>query len=57
LAKDQSEKELENTTDYQPVVGSLMYEAIVTWPDILYAVTALFHYNSWPFTSYMAAAK
>jgi hypothetical protein len=57
LAKDQSEKELENTTDYQPVVGLLMDAAIVTWPDILYAVAALSHYNSWPFTSYMAGAK
>jgi hypothetical protein len=57
LAKDQIEKELEDTTDYQSVVGSLMYAALVTRPDILYAVAALSHYTSWPFTSYMAAAK
>jgi len=48
---------LEHITDYQAVVGSLMYAALATWPDISYAVAALSRYNSRPFTSHMAAAK
>jgi hypothetical protein len=57
LAEDQGEKELEGITDYQAVVGSLIYAALATWPDISYIVTALSHYNSQPFTSHTTAAK
>jgi len=57
LAEDRGEKELEDITDYQAVVGSLMYAALATWPDISYAVAALSRYNSRPFTSHMTAAK
>ena len=57
LAEDPGEKELEDITDYQAVVGSLMYTALATGPDILYAVTALSRYNSRPFTRHMTAAK
>jgi len=57
LAKDQGEKELDDITDYQEVVGSLMYAALATWPDISFAVTALSHYYSKQFTSHMTAAK
>jgi len=59
LAEDRGEKELEqeDITDYQAVVGSLMYAVLATRPDILYAVAALSHYNSQPFTSHMTAAK
>jgi len=57
LAEDRGEKELEDITDYQAVVGSLMYAALATRADISYAVTALSRYNSRPFTSHMTAAK
>jgi hypothetical protein len=57
LAEDRGEKELEDITDYQAVVGSLMYAALATQLDISYAVAALSHYNSRPFTSHMTAAK
>jgi len=57
LAKDRGEKELKDITDYQVVVGSLMYVALEPWPDISYAVAALSRYNSQPFTSHMTAAK
>jgi hypothetical protein len=57
LAEDRGEKELEDITDYQAVVGSLMYTALATRPDISYAVAALSRYNSRPFTSHMNAAK
>jgi len=57
LAEDRGEKELEDITDYQAVMGSLMYAALGTRPDISYAVTALSRYNSRPFTSHMTAAK
>jgi len=57
LAKNQGEKELDDITDYQAVVGSLMYAALATQQDISYVVAALSHYISWPFTSYMTAAK
>jgi len=56
-AEDRGEKELEDITDYQAVVGSLMYAALATWPDISYAVAALSRYNSLPFTSHMTTAK
>jgi hypothetical protein len=36
---------------------SLMYAALATWPDISYAVIAISHYSSRPFTSNMTAAK
>jgi len=38
LAEDRGEKELEDITDYQAVMGSLMYAALATRPDISYAV-------------------
>jgi hypothetical protein len=57
LAEDRGEKELEDITDYQAVVGSLMYAALATRPYISYAVAALSRYNSRPFTSHMTAAK
>jgi len=57
LAKDRGEKELEDITDYQAVVGSLMYAALGTWPDITYAVAALSRYHSQPLTSHMTTAK
>jgi len=57
LAENRGEKELEDITDYQAVVGSLMYVPLATLPDISYAVAALSCYNSRPFTSHMTAAK
>jgi hypothetical protein len=59
LAEDQGKKELEqeDITDYQAVVGSVMYPAVATRPDISYAVAALSRYISRPFTSHMTAAK
>jgi len=57
LAEDRGEKELEDITDYQAVVGSLMYAALAPRPDISYAVAALSRYNSRPFTCHMTAAK
>jgi hypothetical protein len=57
LAKDRGEKELEDITDYQAVMGSPMYAALATRPDISYAVAPLSRYNSRPFTSHMTAAK
>jgi len=57
LAEDRGEKELEDITDYQAVLGSLMYAALATRPDISFAVAALSRYNSRPFTSHMTAAK
>jgi len=57
LAKDRGEKELKDITDYQAVMGSGMYAALATRPDISYVVTTLSGYNSQPFTSHMSAAK
>jgi hypothetical protein len=57
LAEDREEKKLEDITDYQAVVGSQMYAALATRPDILYAVATFSCYNSRPFTSHMTAAK
>ena len=57
LAKDRGEKELEqeDITDYQAVMGSLMYSALATQPGILDTVAALSRYNSRPFTCHITA--
>jgi len=57
LAEDQGEKELKDIKGYQAIVGSLMYAALATRPEISLAVTALCGYNSRPFTSHLIAAK
>jgi len=57
LVEDWGEKELEDITDYQTVMGSLMYTALATRPDISYAVAALSRYNARPFTSHMTTAQ
>jgi len=57
LPEDWGEKELDDITDYQAVMGSLIYAALATQPDISYAVAALSRYNSRPFTSHMTTAK
>jgi len=57
LANNTKEKELDDITDYQAFMGSLICPSFATWPNILYVITALSHYNPHPFTSYMAAAK
>jgi len=57
LAEDWGEKELEDITDYPAIVGLLMYSALATWPDMLYAVAASSRYNSQPFTSHLTTAK
>jgi hypothetical protein len=44
-------------TYYQSIVGSLMYAALGTRPDIAYAVAALSRYNSRPLTVHLTAAK
>jgi len=57
LVEDRRDKELDNITDYQAVVPSVMHAALATTPDISYTVAALSHYISRPFTRYMSAAK
>jgi hypothetical protein len=50
----------ENAVDskqFQAFVGSLIYVALATRPDIFFAVAALSRYNSRPFTSHLTAAK
>jgi len=55
LAEDQGEKKLDNITDNQAVMESLMY--LATQPDISCSVAALSGNDSWPFTSHMTTAK
>jgi len=57
LAEDRGEKELKDIKGYQAIVGSLMYVALPTQPDISFTVAALCRYNSRPFTSHLTAAK
>jgi hypothetical protein len=42
---------------YQDIVGSLMYAATSTRPDIAYSVAALCRYNAKPYTTHLTAAK
>ena len=57
LAEDRGEKELKDINGYQAIVGSLMYAALATRPDILFAVAALCRYNCCPVTSHLTAVK
>jgi len=43
--------------NYLSIIGSLMYAALGTRPDIAFAVTKLSQYNHKPRTSYLTAAK
>jgi len=45
LTKEWGEKDLEHITDFQTVVELLMNAALVSRPDISYAVAALSCYN------------
>jgi hypothetical protein len=56
LAEDWGKKELKDITHYQAILGSLMYAALPTWPDISCVVAPLSRYNSRPFTSHMTTA-
>jgi len=57
LAEDRGEKELKDMKRYQAIVGSWMYVALATRPDISFAVASLCRYNSRPFTRHLSAAK
>jgi len=46
-----------DSTMYQAIVGSLMYAATSTRPDIVCAVAVLSQYNTKPYTTHMTAAK
>jgi len=43
--------------EYQAIVGSLMYIALATRPDISYTVAAVSCYNLKPFTCHSTAAE
>jgi len=57
VAEDQGEKELKDIKGYLAIIGSLMYAALATRPDIPFAVAELCWYNSCPFTSHLTADK
>ena len=48
--------EIEQITDYQSLIGSLMYVVIGTRPDLTYAVTYLSYYSSRLCTEHLQAA-
>ena len=56
LAESRGEREVD-PKGYQAIVGSFMYIALATRPDISYAVSVLSRYSSHPFTSHLTAAK
>jgi len=57
LPEDRGEKGLKDIKGYQAIVGSLMYTALETRPDISITVAALGRFNSGPFTSHLTEAK
>ena len=56
LAEHNKERKAD-PAEYQAIVGSLMYVALATRPDISFAVSALGRYNSSPLASHLTAAK
>lgn len=59
LMKTPGNVDTSNMTDkpYQALIGSLMYAALGTCPDISYAVQTLSQYNSCPNKTHWTAAK
>ena len=56
LSKDDDSPEFDPST-YRSLIGSLMYAAIATRPDIMYAVSALSCFNDNPKRSHWLSAK
>jgi hypothetical protein len=56
LAEEEEDGEIDPKS-YQVIVGSLMYIALATRPDISFAVAALCQYNSRPFARHLTAAQ
>jgi len=56
LAEEEEDGEIDPKL-YQAIIGSLMYIALATRPDISYAVAALSRYNSRPFARHLTAAQ
>lgn len=51
------DRQVTDVKGYLAIVGSLMYAALGTGPDIAFCVTALSRYNSAPLTMHLTAAK
>lgn len=56
LSKNEDSPEI-SSKQYQSLIGSLMYAAIATRPDIMYAVSALSCFNNCPRRSQWTSAK
>jgi len=57
LANTNCEDKLANRKEYLSIVGSLMYAALGTRPDIAFSVTALSRYNVQPLEMHLTAAR
>ena len=57
LANTDCEDKIANRKEYLSIVGSLMYAALRSRPDIAFSVTALSRYNVQPLQMHLAAAK
>jgi len=57
LAQGQGEKYLNDIKGYKAIRGSLMYAALITRPDISFAVAALCQYDSRPYTGHPTTPK
>ncbi len=57
LTKEDGVSKTVDTTTYQSIVGSLMYAATATRPDISFAVGVLSRFCSKPTTAHLTAAK
>lgn len=51
------DKQITDSRQYLSIVGSLMYAALGTRPDISYCVTALSRYNATPLQMHLTAAR
>ena len=57
LVKDDGYSKPVDAVQYQSMVGSLIYAAIATRPDIAHAVAALAKFNSSPTEAHLTAVK
>jgi hypothetical protein len=55
LANTNCEDKTVNRKEYLPIVGSLMYTALGSRPDIAFSVTALSQYNVQPLEMHLTA--
>jgi hypothetical protein len=57
LLRESIEKQIENLSYYQSIIESIMYAVIETRFDLIFTITLLSQFNSYPNDQHLAATK